>query len=170
MSIPVVIVVASGTNRVIGVANGLPWHLSSDLKRFKALTMGAPMIMGRKTFESIGKALPGRETIVVTRRTDASFGDGVHVARTLEEALRIGQERAVHMGAAAVTVVGGADIYGQALPHADRLEITEVEAAPEGDASFPTLDPEAWIEITRERHEAGVKDDHAFSFVTLTRR
>lgn len=169
MSVPVVLVAAVARNGVIGVRNGLPWHLSSDLKRFKALTMGQPIIMGRKTFDSIGKPLPGRETIVVSR--DAAYCHvGVHVAASIVSALELGQMLAGRMGAPSIAVIGGGTIYDQVMEHADRLEITEVDATPEGDARFPAIDPARWRETTREAHDAGPKDDHAFVFVSLTRR
>jgi dihydrofolate reductase len=170
MTVPVVLVVAVARNGVIGVENGLPWRLSSDLKHFKALTMGQPIIMGRKTFQSIGKPLPGRETIVVTRDAAAAFGDGVHAAASVPAALDLAQDLAARMNAPSVAVIGGGEIYAQSIAHADRLEITEVDAAPEGDARFPEIDAARWQEIAREPHQAGPKDDHAFSFVTLTRR
>ncbi|GGE42559.1 dihydrofolate reductase [Agaricicola taiwanensis] len=168
--VPVVLVVAVARNGVIGADNGLPWRLSSDLKRFKALTMGQPIIMGRKTFQSIGKPLPGRETIVVTRNAYADFGPGIHVTTSLDEALDRGQVLAREMRAKSIAVIGGGEIYAQAMAYADRLEMTEVDASPVGDARFPAVDETIWREVSREPHSAGEKDDHAFTFVTLTRR
>ena len=165
MSLPLIFIVAVAKNGVIGGDNKLLWRLSGDLKRFKALTMGKPMIMGRKTFDSIGKPLPGRETIVVTR--DAGWRhEGVQVARDLAGALALAQAAAERMGASEITVVGGGEIYRQLLPQADRIEWTEVDLAPEGDALFPPLDPKEWRESAREAHlrrpEAGDEADYAF--------
>ncbi|MEW5424740.1 dihydrofolate reductase [Amorphus sp. 3PC139-8] len=168
MTASVVLVAAVAKNGVIGRDNGLPWRLSTDLKRFKALTMGAPMVMGRKTFQSIGKPLPGRRTIVVTR--DPTFlADGVTVALSLDEALRAARAEAADMGAERIAVVGGAEIYRAAIGKADRLEITEVDGTVEGDARFPDIVPGEWRETARELVPAGEKDDHAMSFVSYVR-
>ena len=170
MSLPLVLIVAVAKNGVIGGDNKLLWRLSGDLKRFKALTMGKPMIMGRKTFESIGKPLPGRTTIVVTR--DAGWSrEGVLVATSLEGALAAAEVAAKHMGADEITVVGGADIYRQLLPHAARVEWTEVDLAPEGDALFEPLNPAEWQEVAREAHARNLeaKDEADYAFVTYQR-
>lgn len=169
MTLPVVLVVAVARNGVIGTGNALPWHIGSDLKRFKALTMGTPMVMGRKTFQSIGRPLPGRETVVVTRAADFS-PEGVHVAPSVEAALARARDLAVRMKAPAITVVGGGEIYAQTIAVADRLEVTEVDAAPEGDARFPAIDPLQWREVARMDRPAGERDDHAYAFVTYERR
>ena len=165
MSLPLIFIVAVAKNGVIGGDNKLLWRLSGDLKRFKALTMGKPMIMGRKTFESIGKPLPGRQTIVVTRDTSWRH-EGVHVAHDLAGACVLAQEVGQSMGASEITVVGGAEIYRQLLPQADRIEWTEVHLTPEGDALFPSLDPKDWRESAREAHlrhpEAGDEADYDF--------
>jgi dihydrofolate reductase len=166
--IPVVIVAAVARNGVIGGRNRLLWRLSSDLKRFKAITLGKPLIMGRKTFESIGKPLPGRETIVITRDADFKF-QGVHVAADIDSGFARASELAARMNADAIIVAGGGDIYAQTLPLAARLEITEVNLTPEGDTYFPALDLQSWHEINRENHEPGPGDEAAFSFVTLVR-
>jgi dihydrofolate reductase len=167
--IPLVIVVAVAENGVIGRDNKLLWRLKSDLRRFRELTWGKPMIMGRKTFQSIGKPLPGRETIVLTR--DPAFRpDGVHVARSWDEAVRKGRELAASMGADAVAVAGGAEIYELALPETSRIHLTEVHAAPEGDAAFPAIDRTAFREVRRVERPAGPDDEHAFAFVDLERR
>ena len=165
MSLPLVFIVAVAKNGVIGGDNKLLWRLSGDLKRFKRLTMGKPMIMGRKTFDSIGKPLPGRTTIVVTRDRGWQH-EGVEVARTLDEAVRLGEAAAQKMGAAEIAVVGGAEIYRQLLPQAARIEWTEVDLTPEGDARFAPLDPKDWQVVAQEAHarnpEAGDEADYAF--------
>ncbi len=165
----VVFVVAMGENRVIGKDNVMPWHVRSDLKRFKALTWGKPMIMGRKTFQSIGKPLPGRESVVVT--SDPNFrAEGVHVVHSPEAALERGRQLAVQLASDAIAVIGGGEIFSQMLSEAHRIHVTEVHARPEGDAFFPELDPGQWVEESREHHEAGEKDDYAFSFVEYVPR
>ncbi|MBB4039326.1 dihydrofolate reductase [Microvirga flocculans] len=169
MTIPLILVVAVAENGVIGRDNQLLWRLKTDLGRFRRLTMGKPMIMGRKTFQSIGKPLPGRETIVLTR--DPGFAaEGVHVARSWEEALAKGEELAARMGADAVAVVGGAEIYALAMPHVEALFLTEVRAAPEGDAVFPAIDRSQFREMRREDHPRGPDDEHPFTFIDLERR
>ena len=147
---------ARASNGVIGRDGQLPWRLPADLKRFKALTMGKRMVMGRKTFESFPSPLPGRRHIVLTRGDWSA--EGADVARSVEEALAMAGDD--------VAVIGGAQIYAQFLPHADRIELTEVHAAPEGDATVPAFD--GWHEIAREDHPAE-NDRPAYSFVTLTR-
>ena len=135
-----VLVAAVARNRVIGANGGLPWRLSSDLKRFKALTWGKPLVMGRKTFESIGRALPGRDTVVATR--DPAFAaPGVLVARELEAALHLAAERARATGASEIIVAGGGEIYAQTIGRAERLFITEVALDANGEAYFPPIDP-----------------------------
>jgi len=162
-------VVAMAENRVIGRDNGLAWHLGSDLKRFKAATLGKPMIMGRKTFLSIGKPLPGRETIVLTR--DKTFSvEGVHIAASLDEALAQGEALASTLGVDEITVAGGGDVYQQLLDKCDRIIMTYVHAAPEGDAFFPAFEHLGFRETAREDHPAGPRDDHAFTIVTYERQ
>ena len=140
MTLPLVLVAAVARNGVIGGRNRLLWRLPSDLKRFKVLTMGKPLVMGRKTFESVARPLPGRETIVVTR--DHRFSaEGVRVAHGLEEGLALAVERAAAMGAGAIVVAGGGELYAETIDRADRLAITEVALEPEGDARFPPIDP-----------------------------
>jgi dihydrofolate reductase len=169
MPVPVVIVVAAAENGVIGRDNGLLWRLKTDLRHFRSLTLGRPLIMGRKTFDSIGKPLPGRETIVLTR--DPSFGpEGVAVARDLPDALALGQEAAARLGADSVVIGGGDQIYRLALPFADRIHLTRVHARPPGDAFFPPVDTTVFREVRREDHPAGPDDEHAFSFVDFARR
>ncbi|MFM8607516.1 MAG: dihydrofolate reductase [Hyphomicrobiales bacterium] len=165
----VTFVVAMAENRVIGRDNGLAWHIGSDLKRFKAATLGKPMIMGRKTFLSIGKPLPGRETIVLTR--DKSFAvEGVHVATSIDDALRQGEALALSLGVDEITVAGGGDVYQQMMDRCDRIIMTYVQAAPEGDAFFPAFEHLDFHETARESYEAGPRDDHAFTIVTYERR
>jgi len=145
------LIVAQGDNRVIGRQGGMPWHLSGDFKFFKATTMGKPVIMGRKTHQSIGRPLPGRTNIVVTR--DPAFAaEGVELARDLTAAL----ELAAATGSPEIMVIGGAEIYRQALADADRIYLTEVHLSPDGDAHFPALAADEWREVSREsRSEKG---------------
>ena len=162
----VVLVVARADNGVIGKDGGMPWHLPADLKRFKRMTVGRPVIMGRKTFESIGRPLPGRQNIVLTRSEDWR-AEGVTVVGNLAEAVAAAglDPRA---RAKELMVIGGAEIYRQALPSATRIELTEVHAEPDGDTRFPDLDMREWTESARERHE-GEEGQPAYSFVTLER-
>lgn len=160
----IVLVVARADNRVIGKDGAMPWHLSEDLKRFKRITVGKPVIMGRKTFESIGKPLPGRHNIVLTRQPGWR-AEGVTVVPNLAEAIAAaGLDPRTR--ADAIMVVGGAEIYAQALPFATRIELTEIHAAPDGDTYFPQLDPARWRETFREAHPAG-ETHPAYDFVTL---
>jgi dihydrofolate reductase len=166
---PLVLVVAVARNGVIGANQGLPWRLSSDLKRFKALTWGKPLVMGRKTYLTIGRALPGRETIVVTR--DHTFAaTGAFVAHELEPALELAAERARAMGADEIIVAGGAEIYAQTIARAERLFITEVALDAKGEARFPPIDPEQWREVGRAKGERGPRDEADFAFVEYERR
>ena len=163
-ALPLVLVAAVARNGVIGAGDRLLWRLSSDLKRFKALTLGKPLVMGRKTFRSIGRPLPGRETIVVTR------DQGVVVAHDLPSALALAQQRAAAMGADAVVIAGGGELYAQTIALADRLAITEVDLAPEGVAVFPRSDPAQWREVFREAGVRGPRDEANFAFVDYERR
>jgi dihydrofolate reductase len=166
--LPIVLVAAVARNGVIGGDNKLLWRLSSDLKRFKALTWGKPMIMGRKTYESIGRPLPGRETIVVTR--GQSFRpEGIHIAHSLDAALDLAVHCACDLGASEIIIAGGGEIYRQAMARADRMEITHVELEPDGDSHFPEIDPNVWSVVSREAHEAGPGDEAAFSFCVYER-
>ncbi|HSK39799.1 MAG TPA: dihydrofolate reductase [Arenibaculum sp.] len=155
-------IAARARNGVIGRDNGLPWRLPSDLRHFKALTLGKPVIMGRRTFESIGKPLPGRCNIVLSRSLKG--GEGIRVARDMRTAL----DAARGTGADEAMIAGGAEIYREFLARADRLYLTEVHAEVEGDALFPEIEPGAWSESSREDHAAG-PDTPAFSFVVLDR-
>lgn len=163
MSPRITIVAALARNRVIGRGNRMPWHISDDLKRFKALTLGYPVVMGRKTFQSIGKPLPGRDNFVITR-SSAFAAPGCRVLHSLAEALTAAQ------GAAEVFVIGGAEIYALALPLADRLQLTEVDAAIEGDAYFPDFDRSIWREVSREPGSTAGPDNLHYDFVTYERR
>jgi dihydrofolate reductase len=147
----------------------MPWRLKSDLARLKALTIGKPVVMGRKTFISIGRPLPGRTNIVVTR--DADFrAQGVVVTRSFSDAKAIATGDALRRFATEIAVIGGAEIYAQWMADADRLEITEVHARPEGDTHFPAIDATAWEEVARLRNPAGPDDSADFSYVTYRRR
>ena len=175
MSIPILsLVVARGRNGVIGRDGDLPWRLRSDLQRFKAITIGKPCLMGRKTWESLPlRPLPGRLNLVLTR--DQAYeaegqARGALVCGTLDEAIEIARETAEEDGVDEICVIGGTALFEAALPRARRLYITEVDAAPEGDAFFPAFDAEAWTEVSSETHPAGEKDDHAFTFRVLERR
>jgi dihydrofolate reductase len=167
--VPLVLVAAVARNGIIGANGALPWRLSSDLKRFKALTWGKPLVMGRKTFESIGRALPGRETIVVTR--DPAFApSGVLVAHNLDAALNLAADRASLLGAGEIVIGGGGEIFAQTIARASRLFITEVALDAEGEARFPPIDPNEWGEISRETGKRGALDDADFGFVSYERR
>jgi dihydrofolate reductase len=170
MSEPAVLIVAAvARNGVIGSNNRLLWRLSSDLKRFKSLTMGKPLIMGRKTFQSIGRPLPGREIVVVSR--DKTFlATGVLVVHGLDAALEGASDRARAVGADRVVIAGGAEIYAQTIGRADLLAITEVALEPEGDARFPRIAPKLWREVRREAGARGPRDDADFAFVDYERR
>lgn len=158
----ITIIAAIARNGVIGRDNGLVWRLGSDLRRFKALTMGKPLLMGRKTYDSIGRPLPGRRTLVLTR--DPTFTlPGVTCVHDWPGALAAADD------AHEIMVVGGGEVYALALPHADRLHLTEVDAQPEGDTVFPRFERAAFRETGREDHPAGEHDEHAFSFVDLER-
>lgn len=149
------LVAAMAANRVIGIDNQLPWHLPEDLKHFKAVTLGKPVIMGRKTYDSIGRPLPGRRNIVVTRQHGWSAA-GVEVAHSLEAALALVQE------ADTACVIGGAELYRQALPLAHRLELTEIAESYQGDAHFPAFSADEWREVQREAHHSEQGLDYAF--------
>ena len=165
----IVFVVAVAENGVIGSRGALPWRLKSDLKRFKAMTIGRPVVMGRKTFASIGRPLPGRTNIVVTR--DSSFrARGVVMTTSLADARAIARGDALRHSATEIAVIGGAEIYSQWMDVADRMEITEVHARPEGDTCFAPIDAAAWKEVSRVRHAAAGDDSADFSFVTYRRR
>jgi len=160
----IALVVAVAQNGVIGRDNQLIWHLPADLKHFKQLTTGHPIVMGRRTFDSIGRPLPNRTSIVVTRQADWAV-PGCEVAYSVPAALELARTFG-----ADVFVIGGGEIYRQALPAADVVYLTEVHHDFEGSATFPDLSPLEWREESRERHEPDEKHAYAFSFVTLRRR
>jgi dihydrofolate reductase len=167
--ISVELVIAVARNGVIGRDGGLPWRLSTDMKRFKAITMGNPIIMGRKTFQSIGRALPGRVNIVVTR--DARFeAEGATVAASIQAALDVAKEAARSSGGNRVCVIGGGEIYRLFLPLADCVHLTHVESEPEGDTVFPTLNAAEWTVESEENVPAGEKDSVATRYVVYRRK
>lgn len=163
------LIAAVAENGVIGASGAMPWRLKSDMARLKTMTLGKPVVMGRKTFASIGRPLPGRTNIVVTR--DLGFrAAGVVVTHSLADAKVIATGDALRRFATEIAVIGGADIYAQWMEGADRLEITEVHARPDGDTRFPAIDPTAWKEVARVRNPAGSHDSADFSYVTYRRR
>ncbi len=168
MTVTIVHVVAVALNGVIGADGNMPWHLPSDLKRFRQITMGKPVVMGRKTFESIGKPLPGRANIVISRSA-AYEVDGVHVVSSVDEALQLATRLARDTGAQEVCVIGGGEIYRQTLQSAQRIYMTRVMAEMAGDTVYPALEPGAWEEVAREHHQEGPKDTADFDIVTLER-
>jgi len=164
-----VLVAAIGDNLVIGREGQLPWRLRSDLQHFRKLTLNRPLIMGRKTHESIGKVLDGRTNIVLTR--DLSLvSPGTVLATSLDAALSFARNDAIRRGVDEIMVIGGGDIFAATMPMADRLEITHVHVSPDGDALFPTIDPEVWQEVTHEDRFAGPNDDDNFTLATYVRR
>ena len=171
MSLPLLTVgpVARARNGIIGRNGALPWRLKSDMAIFKATTLGKPVIMGRKTWDSLPrKPLPGRANFVLSR--DGTFEPkGAVVCERFEEALAMAREQAQEDGAEEGCVIGGTALFARALPKARRLYLTEVEAEVDGDAAFPPLDETAWREVRREAHAAGPDDDHAFTFRVLER-
>jgi dihydrofolate reductase len=163
------LVVAIAENGVIGRNGGLPWHLSSDLKTFRRVTMGKPVIMGRKTFQSLKRPLEGRDNIVVSR--DQSFRhDGAIVERDFAAALARARDCAEARGVAEIMVIGGTDVFKEALPLARFIYKTEVQARPEGDAFFPAVDWREWEELERTPLPKGPRDEHAATFVLLERK
>ncbi|GGC09765.1 dihydrofolate reductase [Marinobacterium zhoushanense] len=164
----VAVIVAQAENRVIGNQNRLPWHLPEDLQYFKRVTMGKPIIMGRKTFESIGRPLPGRCNIVITR--DSAWGaEGVVVVASPEAAIERAAAQAEIDGVDEALVIGGAEIYRQMLPLCDRLYLTQVHAEVPGDAHFPVLDTAQWQELGRENLDASDTNPYDYSFIVLQR-
>ncbi len=162
------LIVAVAQNRVIGRDNKLPWYLPNDLKYFKQTTLGKPVIMGRKTYESIGKPLPGRTNIVITRQTDYQ-PEGVKVVSSVEDAIKVAESVCLIDGQEEAMVMGGAEIYGLTLPHCERLYLTEVHAEVEGDAWFPEYDKSEWAEVTREDFKAEGPNPFDYSFVVYER-
>jgi len=165
----IVLVAAIGENNVIGRAGQLPWRLKSDLKHFRALTIGKPVVMGRKTYESIGKPLKDRTNIVLTRDLSLKVPGGV-LATSLDAALAFAREDAKKRGVDEIMVIGGSDVFADTMAMASRLEITHVHAAPQGDSFFPPIDPAVWREVSREEHAAGPDDSASFAVAAYLRR
>ena len=157
----IILVAAMARNRAIGLDGAMPWHLSRELKHFKATTMGHPIVMGRKTWESIGRALPGRQNIVVTRNPEYR-AEGCDVVVSLEAAVAVA-------GGKAVMVIGGGQLYGQALPHADRMVLTLVDCEPEADTWFPEWDPADWAEVSAREEAPDEANPHAYRVIELVR-
>jgi dihydrofolate reductase len=166
---PIVLVVAVAENGVIGAAGGLPWRMKSDLRRFRALTLGKPVIMGRKTFESIGRALDGRDNIVVTGRPDFA-ADGVIVVHGLHEALEVAEARAAISGATEIAVIGGGEIFAETLPLAARLHVTHIDGAVPGDTLFPDIPAADWTADEAEPLAPAEGDTVTGRYVRYTRR
>jgi len=166
----IVLIAAVADNGVIGADNTIPWRLRSDMQRFKAMTMGRPVVMGRKTFCSFPRRpLPGRTNIVITR--DAAFrAHGAVVTTSFDHAGLIARGDALRRNVPEIAIIGGAEIYAQFMAGADRLEITEVHIRPEGDTHFPPIDAALWQEAAREHHPAGPDDSAEYSYVTYRRR
>jgi dihydrofolate reductase len=161
------VIVAVAANGVVGRDNALPWHLPEDLRYFKRMTMGKPVVMGRRTFQSIGRPLPGRRNLVISRDPDFR-AEGVTVLPSLEAALDLAGELVERDGE--VMVIGGAQIYAAAIPLADRLYVTEVHAEVSGDAILPPVDWSAWREVSRELQRASGDNPYDYSFVAYERR
>lgn len=164
--LPVVLVLAAAENGVIGRGGALPWDLPDDLQHFKRTTLGRPVLMGRKTFDTVGRPLPGRTNVVITRDHDWT-APGVRVVHSLEAAIELGNAQATLDGADALMVVGGAEIYRLALPLADRIVLTEVHGSVSGDATFDLAALEGWREVSRTRFAAGARNSHDYSIVEL---
>ena len=167
--VAVSIIAAVAENGVIGDGGAMPWRLSTDLRRFKALTLGKPVVMGRRTFESIGRPLPGRANIVVSQR-EGYRPEGVTVAASLDAALAGATAAASGAGLDEVFVIGGGEIYAAAMPHADRLHITHVAARPSGDTTFPAIDPAVWTRVSGEDVPTGEKDTAPTTYAVYARR
>lgn len=166
--VDIVLVVAVAENGVIGRHNKLPWRIKSDLQYFRSVTVGRPVLMGRKTFQSIGRPLPLRTNIVVSR--DPSYASpGILAATDLAKALEAARGDALRRNADAIAVIGGTEIFRQTLPFANRLLVTQVHAKPEGDTYFPEIDPKLWRETERRPQPKGPEDDYGFSFITYER-
>jgi len=162
----IALIVAVSKNNVIGRENQLPWHLPEDLKYFKSVTMGKPILMGRKTFDSIGRPLPGRVNIVITRNSSWT-ADGVEVVHNLDAAILAGEKACRASGADEIMVIGGAQIYIECLPAADKLYLTKVDAVVEGDAFFPGINLAQWRQLSETT--PGKIDKHPYRFVVLER-
>lgn len=160
----IVLIAAFAQNRVVGINNSLPWHLPEDLKYFKRTTTGKAIIMGRKTYDSIGRPLPNRTNIVISRNSELKI-EGVKVVDSLQAAIDLAKEVNFINGVEEVMVIGGASIYEEALPQADRLYITHVHAEVKGDAYFPEVDFSQWKEISRDDYAASESNPYDYSFV-----
>lgn len=167
--VPLALVAAVARNRVIGRDDALPWRLAGDMRHFRAVTMGKPVLMGRRTWASIGRPLPGRHVVVLSR--DPSFRpDGADTAPDLETALDRAATIARERGASEIMVAGGGTLYTALIGRAQTLHLTEVDLAPPGDTLFPPVDPALWVEAARTAHPRGERDDAAFTTVTYVRR
>ncbi len=167
--IETVMIVAVADNGVIGANGSIPWRLKSDMQRLRAMTIGKPVVMGRKTFLSLKRALPHRTNIVITRDRDFRAA-GAIVTTSIENARDIAHADALRRSASEIAVIGGADIYAQWMPFADRLEITEVHAKPDGDTRLAAIDAAQWQEVARESHPSVAEDSVPFSYATYRRR
>ena len=165
----IVLVAAIGENNVIGRDGQLPWRLKSDLKHFRGLTINKPVVMGRKTYESIGKPLKDRTNIVLTKDFGLIVPGGI-LATSLDAAMSMARQDAKKRGIDEIMVIGGGDVFETLMPRADRLEITHVHASPPGDAFFPAIDPKVWREVARIDFPAGPDDDASFTAATYVRR
>jgi dihydrofolate reductase len=163
------IIAAVARNGIIGRDGDMPWRLSSDLKRFKALTLGKPVVMGRKTYDSIGKPLPGRPNVVISRQAAIDNAD-VSMTHSLPEAIKAAERLALETGVDEICILGGGQVYAQAIGLADRMCITHVEADVDGDASFPAIDPDIWRAGEAIAVPAGEKDSYPTRFVVYERR
>ncbi len=165
----IVLIAAFAQNRVVGINNTLPWHLPEDLKYFKRTTSGKAIIMGRKTYDSIGRPLPNRTNIVISRNRDFQ-AEGVRVVTSLEAAIELAKEVNYINDVQEVMIIGGASIYEAALPIADRLYLTHVHAEIEGDAYFPEVNFKQWVEVSREDYQASDKNPYDYSFVVYDKK
>jgi dihydrofolate reductase len=163
------LIVAVADNGVIGADGSIPWRLKSDMQRLRAMTIGRPVVMGRKTFLSLKRPLPHRTNIVITRDRDFRAA-GAIVTTSIENARDVARADALRRSAAEIAVIGGAEIYAQWMPFADRLEITEVHAEPDGDTRLAAIDTAEWQEVARENHPSGDENSAPFSYATYRRR
>jgi dihydrofolate reductase len=166
---PIMLIAAVAANGAIGRDNRLLWRLKADMAHFRGATAGKPLVMGRKTFESFGRPLPKRLNIVISRQPRLSLG-GAITTDGLDKALAVAHAEAMRTGIGEIAVLGGADVYAQALPLAERLLITHVKASPQGDAFFPPIDPAVWVGQDLSAHAAGPDDEHDFNVVEYRRR
>ncbi|UNE53657.1 dihydrofolate reductase [Bartonella machadoae] len=169
MTLPICLIAAVAENGVIGREGAMPWHLSTDLQRFKALTFGKPIIMGRKTWDSLGRPLPGRANIVITRNP-AFIAEGAVIVHSLFEACSVAKKEALQNGAEEIFIIGGGEIFQQGLHIADKIFLTEVLASIEGDSFFPALNKDKWTIVQTQYISEGDKDSHATRFVVYERR